>query len=153
MFKVYNLDVDQIIKTLFSNNKWLLYIKPDVSSPFSGYICKINEQNQLVNSKKEETLIINISDQYLTNIDSIGNFYYFSFQPLDKENAELYQRYAFFPMNYACILDENQMTAHKTNTIMTNDYDSIYFKGELLANKKDGNQFLAIKTPLQFTQY
>jgi hypothetical protein len=151
LFKVFNLDVDPIVKTLFSNNKWLLYIQPDVSSPFSGYICKLNEQNQIVNVKKEE--LTNGLDQFLIDIDSIGHFYYFSFLPLDPQNAESYQRYAFFPMEYTCLLDENQLSDYKSNTISYSNNDSVYFKGELLTDKKEGQQFFAIKTPSQFTHY
>jgi hypothetical protein len=127
LFKVFNLDVDPIVKTLFSNNKWLLYIQPEVSSPFSGYICKLNEQNQIVNVKKEE--LTNGLDQFLIDIDSIGHFYYFSFLPLDPQNAESYKRFAFFPMEYACILDETQLSDYKSNTISYSNNDSFYFKG------------------------
>jgi hypothetical protein len=151
LFKVFNLDVDPIVKTLFSNNKWLLYIQPEVSSPFSGYICKLNEQNQIVNVKKEE--LTNGLDQFLIDIDSIGHFYYFSFLPLDPQNAESYQRFAFFPMEYSCILDENQLSDYKSNTISYSNNDSVYLKGELLTDKKEGQQFFAIKTPSQFTHY
>jgi hypothetical protein len=153
IFKVFNMEVDQVIKNVFINNKWLLYIAPNISSPFSGYICKFNEQNQLVNVKKSETSTINIADQSLINIDSIGEFYYFSFVPLDQSDIESYQRFAFFPMNYACILDDSQMADYKTNTISYQDVDSLYFKGELISDKKEGHLFFAIKTPSQFTNY
>jgi hypothetical protein len=153
IFKVFNMEVDQVIKNVFINNKWLLYIAPNISSPFSGYICKFNEQNQLVNVKKRETSTINIADQSLINIDSIGEFYYFSSAPLDQSDIESYQRFAFFPMNYACILDDSQMADYKTNTISYQDVDSLYFKGELISDKKEGHLFFAIKTPSQFTNY
>jgi hypothetical protein len=30
--------------------------------------------------------------------------------------------------------------------------DSIYFKGDILTDKKEGMQFFVLKTPLQFTK-
>ena len=140
--KVYNFDIDQPIKDLFANNTWL-YMKQSLASPFSGYLCKQNEQNQLVNVSNEE--IANLYDQYLINIDGMGNHYYFSFLPLD---TGTYARFALFPVEYDCILDNSQLEYYKQNINTFVESDSIYFKDVL----KDGQQFFALKTPTQFTK-
>ena len=142
-FKVFDDDVDDSVRTLFENNAWLL-IKDE---PFSGYLCDVtNEDKQMKNVKKAEPT-------ELTNIESIGDFYYFSFLPLDKENAKLYQRYAFFPGEYVCILDESQLEEYKKDKMSYAEDKSIYFKGDILAAKKQGHEFFAVRTPSQFTQY
>ena len=142
-FKVFDDDVDDSVRTLFENNAWLL-IKDE---PFSGYLCDLDDQDkQMKNVKKAEPV-------ELTNVESIGDFYYFSFLPLDKENAKLYQRYAFFPGEYVCILDENQLEEYKKDKMSYAEDKSIYFKGDILAAKKQGHEFFAVKTPSQFTQY
>jgi len=149
--KVYHFEIDEPIKNLFANNTWL-YMKQSVASPFSGYLCKQNEQNEVINVKKEETTTTNIHDQFLLNIDQIGNYYYFSFLPLDPQNAELYQRFALFPVEYDCILDNDNLEYYKQNQINFENSDSIYFKGDILTNKKEGQPFFAMKTPTQFTK-
>ena len=149
--KVYHFEIDEPIKNLFANNTWL-YMKQSVASPFSGYLCKQNEQNEVINVKKEETATTNIHDQFLLNIDEIGNYYYFSFLPLDPQNAELYQRFALFPVEYDCILDNDNLEYYKQNQINFENSDSIYFKGDILTNKKEGQPFFAMKTPTQFTK-
>lgn len=142
-FKVFEYDVDDAVRTLFENNAWLL----GKDEPFSGYLCDItNEDKQMKNVKKTEPV-------ELTNIESIGDFYYFSFLPLDKENAKLYQRYAFFPGEYVCILDESQLEEYKKDKMTYAEDKSIYFKGDILAAKKQGHEFFAVRTPSQFTQY
>jgi len=127
-------------------------MKQSLASPFSGYLCKQNEENEIINVKKEETTTTNIHDQFLLNIDQIGNYYYFSFLPLDPQNAELYQRFALFPVEYDCILDNDNLEYYKQNQINFENSDSIYFKGDILTNKKEGQQFFAMKTPTQFTK-
>ena len=149
--KVFNTEVDQPIKDLFSNNTWL-YINQSLSSPFSGYLCKQNEQNQIANITKEESAAINIYDQFLINIDGMGNHYYFSFLPIDPQNAESYQRFALFPKEYDCILDNSNLDYYRQNTISFEQSDSIYFKGDVLSDKKEGQQFFAMKNPSQFTK-
>jgi hypothetical protein len=149
--KVYNLEVEQPIKNLFSNNPWL-YMNQNLASAFSGYLCKKNEQNQIINVKKEEITTTNLYDQYLINIDEMGSYYYFSFLPFDLQNTELYQRFALFPIEYDCILDNANLEYYKQNMINFENSDSIYFKGDILTDKKEGMQFFVLKTPLQFTK-
>jgi hypothetical protein len=149
--KVYNLEVEQPIKNLFANNPWL-YMNQNLASPFSGYLCRKNEQNQIMNVKKEEISTTNLYDQYLINIDEIGSYYYFSFLPFDLQNTELYQRFALFPIEYDCILDNDNLVYYKQNMINFENSDSIYFKGDILTDKKEGMQFFVLKTPLQFTK-
>ena len=149
--KVYNLEVEQPIKNLFANNPWL-YMNQNLASPFSGYLCRKNEQNQIINVKKEEISTTNLYDQYLINIDEIGSYYYFSFLPFDLQNTELYQRFALFPIEYDCILDNDNLEYYKQNMINFENSDSIYFKGDVLTDKKEGMQFFVLKTPLQFTK-
>jgi hypothetical protein len=149
--KVYNFDIEQPIQNLFANNPWL-YMNQTLASPFSGYLCKKNEQNQIVNVKKEEITTTNLYDQFLINIDELGNYYYFSFLPFDLQNTELYQRFALFPNEYDCILDNENLEYYKQNRIIFENSDSIYFKGDLLTDKKEGQSFFAIKTPLQFAK-
>ena len=142
-FKVFDDDVDETVRTLFENNAWLL----GKDEPFSGYLCYTDDEDkQMKNVKKTEPA-------ELTNIESIGDFYYFSFLPLDKENAKLYQRYAFFPGEYVCILDESQLEEYKKDKMSYAEDKSVYFKGDILAAKKQGHEFFALKTPSQFTQY
>ena len=142
-FKVFDDDVDETVRTLFENNAWLL-IK---NEPFSGYLCDVDNEDKVIkNVKKTE-------HAELTNIDSIGDFYYFSFLTLDKDNAKLYQRYAFFPGEYVCIHDGSQLEEYKKDKMSYAEDKSIYFKGDILAEKKQGHEFFAIKTPSQFTQY
>jgi hypothetical protein len=149
--KVYNLEVEQPIKNLFANNPWL-YMNQNLASPFSGYLCRKNEQNQIVNVKKEEITTTNLYDQYLINIDEIGSYYYFSFLPFDLQNTELYQRFTLFPVEYDCILDNDNLVYYKQNMINFENSDSIYFKGDILTDKKEGMPFFVLKTPLQFTK-
>ena len=150
--KVFNTDVDQPIKDLFSNNTWL-YINQSLSSPFSGYLCKQNEQNQIANVSKNETSATNIYDQFLINLDGMGSHYYFSFLPLDTQNAESYQRFALFPKEYDCILDNSNLEYYRQNMISFEQSDSIYFKGDVLTDKKEGQQFFAMKKPTQFATF
>jgi hypothetical protein len=150
--KVFNTDVDQPIKDLFSNNTWL-YINQSLSSPFSGYLCKQNEQNQIANVSKNETSATNIYDQFLINLDGMGSHYYFSFLPLDLQNAESYQRFALFPKEYDCILDNSNLEYYRQNMISFEQSDSIYFKGDVLTDKKEGQQFFAMKKPTQFATF
>jgi hypothetical protein len=139
-FKVYDTDVDESVKTLFENNQWLL----NSDEPYSGYLCKLGEDKQLVNTNDEASLI---------NIDSIGDLFYFSFLPLDKENAKSYKRYAIFPNDYVCLLDERQKAEYLSDKQSYADDKSIYFKGEILTNKQEGHEFFCVKTPSQFLEY
>ncbi len=142
-FKVFDSNVDQTVRDLFNNNRWLL----NDEQPYSGYMCALNEANQLVNIKVDE------ENADLINVDSIGDFYYFSFSPLDKENATQYKRFAIFPNEYVCILDDTQMEEYKENKVAYAEDKSIYLKGETLTDKKPENEFMCVKTPSQFAQY
>jgi len=143
--KVFNFDVEQPVKDFFTNNKWL-YMEQPLASPFSGYLCKL-EGTEIKNAGiGEEPGNFNI------NIDNIGDFFYFSFLPLDPNNTNSYQRYALLPMEYECILDNSNLEYYKQNMMLYQNSNSIYFKGEILSNQKEGNQFFAIRSPTQFTQ-
>ena len=143
-FKVFDADVDQTIRDLFDNNRWLL----NEDQPYSGYMCTLNEANQLVNVKIDE------DNADLINVDSIGDYYYFSFLPIVEESiATQYKRFAFFPNEYVCILDDTQMEEYKENKLSYAEDKSIYFKGETLRDKKTTHEFMCVKTPSQFTQY
>ena len=144
LFKVFNLDVDQLIKDLFTNNQWL-YVQESLASPFTGYLCKL-EGSEIKNVTKNEGDI----STFLINIDNIGDFFYFSFLPIDLQNASLYKRYALFPMEYECILDNNDLDYYKQNQISYQNINSIYLKDNILLSNK--NQFFAIKSPTQFTE-
>ena len=139
--KVYNFDIDQPLKDLFANNTWL-YMKQSLASPFSGYICKQN----FVNVAKEDTE--NVYDQFLINHEGMGNYYYFSFLPVDAQNAGTYQRFALFPVEYDCILDDNNLEYYKQNISSFEQSDSVYFKDGVLGN----TPFFALKTPTQFAK-
>jgi hypothetical protein len=139
--KVYNFDIDQPLKDLFANNTWL-YMNQTLASPFSGYICKQN----FVNVAKEETE--NVYDQFLINHEGMGNYYYFSFLPVDAQNAGTYQRFALFPVEYDCILDNNNLEYYKQNISSFEQSDSVYFKDGVLGN----TPFFALKTPTQFAK-
>ena len=143
-FKVFDADVDQTIRDLFDHNRWLL----NEDQPYSGYMCTLNEANQLVNVKIDE------DNADLINVDSIGDYYYFSFLPIVEESiATQYKRFAFFPNEYVCILDDTQMEEYKENKLSYAEDKSIYFKGETLRDKKTTHEFMCVKTPSQFTQY
>jgi hypothetical protein len=144
LFKVFNLDVDHLIKDLFTNNQWL-YVQESLASPFTGYLCKL-EGSEIKNVTKNEGDI----STFLINIDNIGDFFYFSFLPIDLQNASLYKRYALFPMEYECILDNNDLDYYKQNQISYQNINSIYLKDNILLSNK--NQFFAIKSPTQFTE-
>ena len=139
LFKVDNLDVDKTVKDVFDNNRWLL----NESEPYSGYMCKIDQAGQLVNIKEAE-------EEDMTNIETIGDFYYFSFQPLDTET--LYKKFAIFPNEYVCILDESQMAQYKTNKMSYAEEKTIYFKGEALETKRNGIEFMCVRMPSNFAQ-
>ena len=142
--KVFNLDTDNTIKNLFANNRWL-YVNESVSSPYSGYLCKTNENNQIVNVTKEELIS-------KTNIDEIGTHFYFSFLPLDPQNAESLERFALFPMEYDCIVDIDNLNYYKQNMGLFENTNSFYVKGDLFSDKKEGHQFFIIKNTNQFTK-
>ena len=144
LFKVFNLDVDQLIKDLFTNNQWL-YVQESLASPFTGYLCKL-EGSEIKNVIKNE----GDPSTFLINIDNIGDFFYFSFLPIDLQNASLYKRYTLFPMEYECILDNNDLDYYKQNQISYQNINSIYFKDNILLSNK--NHFFAIKSPTQFTE-
>ena len=144
LFKVFNLDVDHLIKDLFTNNQWL-YVQESLASPFTGYLCKL-EGSEIKNVTKNEGDI----STFLINIDNIGDFFYFSFLPIDLQNASLYKRYALFPMEYECILDNNDLDYYKQNQISYQNINSIYLKDNILLSNK--NHFFAIKSPTQFTE-
>jgi len=146
LFKVLNFEVDQLIKDLFTNNQWL-YAQESLTSPFTGYLCKL-EGSEIKNVTKNEEDTTN----FLINIDDIGDFFYFSFLPIDLQNAGLYKRYALIPMEYECILENNELDYYKQNIISYQNINSIYFKGDILSNKKEGYQFFAVKSPTQFTE-
>ncbi len=139
LFKVDNLDVDKTVKDMFDNNRWLL----NESEPYSGYMCKMDEAGQLINIKEDE-------EEDMTNIETIGDFYYFSFQPLDTET--LYKKFAIFPNEYVCILDESQMAQYKANKMSFAEEKTIYFKGEALETKRNGIEFMCVRTPSNFAQ-
>ena len=143
-FKVFDADVDQTIRDLFDNNRWLL----NEDQPYSGYMCTLNEANQLVNVKIDE------DNADLINVDSIGDSYYFSFLPIVEDSiATQYKRFAIFPNEYVCILDDTQMEEYKENKLSYAEDKSIYLKGETLRDKKTRHEFMCVKTPSQFTQY
>lgn len=143
-FKVFDADVDMTIRDLFDNNRWLL----NEDQPYSGYMCALNEVNQLVNVKIDE------DNADLINVESIGDYYYFSFLPIVEESiARQYKRFAIFPNEYVCILDDTQMEEYKENKISYAEDKSIYLKGETLRDKKTKHEFMCVKTPSQFTQY
>ena len=143
-FKVFDADVDMTIRDLFDNNRWLL----NEDQPYSGYMCALNEANQLVNVKIDE------DNADLINVESIGDYYYFSFLPIVEESiARQYKRFAIFPNEYVCILDDTQMEEYKENKISYAEDKSIYLKGETLRDKKTKHEFMCVKTPSQFTQY
>jgi hypothetical protein len=144
LHKVFDFNVDETIKQLFTNNQWL-YMQQSLASPFTGYLCKL-----------EGSEIKNVTDggdpsSFLINIDDIGDFFYFSFLPLDPQNASLCKRYVLLPMEYECILENAELMHYKQNRISYENINSIYFKGEILSNKKEGHQFFAIRSPTQFT--
>jgi hypothetical protein len=141
IFKVDNLDVDQTVKDLFDNNRWLL----NESEPYSGYMCKMDEAGQLVNIKHDD------ESEDMTNVESIGDFYYFSFQPIDSENS--YKKFVIFPNEYVCILDESQMEQYKANKMSYAEEKTIYFKGDALDTKRNGIEFMCIRTPSSFVQF
>jgi hypothetical protein len=143
-FKVFDTDVDQTIRYLFDNNRWLL----NEYQPYSGYMCALNEANQLVNVKIDE------DNADLINVESIGDYYYFSFLPIAEESiATQYKRFAIFPNEYVCILDDTQMEEYKENKISYAEDKSIFLKGETLRDKQTKHEFMCVKTPSQFTQY
>jgi hypothetical protein len=145
-FKVFDTDVDTTVRDLFDNNRWLL----NEDQPYSGYMCALNEANQLVNVKVDEP------NADLINVESIGDYYYFSFLPLDKQsddNENTYKRFAIFPNEYVCILDDSQMEQYQANKLSYAQDKTIYLKGETLRDKKTGHEFMCVKTPSQFTQY
>lgn len=143
-FKVFDADVDMTIRDLFDNNRWLL----NEDQPYSGYMCALNEANQLVNVKIDE------DNADLINVESIGDYYYFSFSPIVEESIAIqYKRFAIFPNEYVCILDDTQMEEYKENKISYAEDKSIYLKGETLRDKKVGHEFMCVKTPSQFTHY
>jgi hypothetical protein len=143
-FKVFDADVDMTIRDLFDNNRWLL----NEDQPYSGYMCALNEANQLVNVKIDE------DNADLINVESIGDYYYFSFSPIVEESIAIqYKRFAIFPNEYVCILDDTQMEEYKENKISYAEDKSIYLKGETLRDKKTKHEFMCVKTPSQFTQY
>ncbi len=133
--KVFDMDVDDSVRTLFENNTWLL----DDKEPYSGYLCKFAEDGQLANVKEDEN-----DAGELINVDSMGDYYYFSFLPIDKENAKEYKRFAIFPNEYVCIHNANQMAEYKENKSEYAEDKSIYFKDT------EGREFFAVKTPSQF---
>jgi hypothetical protein len=133
--KVFDMDVDESVRTLFENNTWLL----DDKEPYSGYSCKFADDGQLANVKEDEN-----DAGELINVDSIGDYYYFSFLPIDKENAKEYKRFAIFPNEYVCIHNANQMAEYKENKSEYAEDKSIYFKDT------EGREFFAVKTPSQF---
>ena len=141
IFKADNLDVDQTVKDLFDNNRWLL----NESEPYTGYMCKMDEAGQLVNIREDD------ESEEMTNVESIGDFYYFSFQPLDSENS--YKKFVIFPNEYVCILDESQMEEYKANKMLYAEEKTIYFKGEALETKRNGIEFMCIRTPSNFAQF
>ena len=145
--KVFNLDTDNIIKDLFANNTWL-YVNENVSSPYSGYLCKKNENNQIVNVTKEELNSKNVAD-FLIDIDEIGTYFYFSFLPLDTQNAESLERFALLPMEYECILDAEKLNYYKQNIISFENTNSFYVNGELFSQRQP---FFIIKNTSQFTK-
>ena len=145
--KVFNLDTDNIIKDLFANNTWL-YVNENVSSPYSGYLCKKNENNQIVNVTKEELNSKNVAD-FLTDIDEIGTYFYFSFLPLDPQNAESLERFALLPMEYECIMNTENLNYYKQNIISFENTNSFYVNGELFSQKQP---FFIIKNTTQFTK-
>ena len=140
IFKVDNLDVDKSVKDLFDNNRWLL----NESEPYSGYMCKMDEAGQLVNIKEDD-------EEDMTNIESIGDFYYFSFQPIDTETT--HKKFVIFPNEYVCILDDSQMTQYKANKMAFAEEKTIYFKGEALETKRNGIEFMCVRTPSNFAQF
>ena len=144
-FKVFDADVDQTIRDLFDNNRWLL----NEDQPYSGYMCTLNEANQLVNVKIDE------ENADLINLESIGDYYYFSFLPIAEESIATtqYKRFAVFPNEYVCILDDTQMEEYKENKLSYAEDKSIYLKGETLRDKKTTHEFMCVKTPSQFAQY
>jgi hypothetical protein len=146
LFKVFNFDVEQQVKNLFSNNPWL-YTEQSLASPFSGYLCKLE------GSEIKNTAVGEEPGNFNINIDNIGDFFYFSFLPLDPNNAKMYQRYALLPMEYECILNNSNLEYYKQNMSLYQNSNSIYFKGEILSNRKEGNQFFAIRSPTQFAQF
>ena len=133
---------------MFDNNRWL-YINESVSSPYSGYLCKKDENNQIVNITKEELNSKNIED-FITNIDEIGTHFYFSFLPFDPQNAESLERFALFPIEYNCIDDIDNLNYYKQNTGLFENTNSFYIKGDLFSDKKEGHQFFIIKNTNQF---
>ena len=141
IFKVDNLVVDQTVKDLFDNNRWLL----NESEPYSGYMCKMDEAGQLVNIKDDD------DSEDMTNVETIGDFYYFSFQPLDTETK--YKKFVIFPNEYVCILDESQMAQYKANKMSYAEEKTIYFKGEALESKRNGIEFMCVRTPSNFAQF
>ena len=145
--KVFNFETDNIIKDLFANNTWL-YVNENVSSPYSGYLCKKNENNQIVNVTKEELNSKNVAD-FLTDIDEIGTYFYFSFLPLDPQNAESLERFALLPMEYECIMDTENLNYYKQNIISFENTNSFYVKGELFSQIQP---FFIIKNTTQFTK-
>jgi hypothetical protein len=134
---VYDKDVDNSVHTLFENNTWLL----DDKEPYSGYLCKFAEDGQLANVKEDED-----DAGELINVDSMGDYYYFSFLPIDMVNAKQYKRFAIFPNEYVCINNETQMAEYKENKSAYAEDKSIYFKDA------EGREFFAVKTPSQFVK-
>jgi hypothetical protein len=106
------------------------------------------QKQQLVNVKIDE------DNADLINVESIGDYYYFSFLPIVEESiATQYKRFAIFPNEYVCILDDTQMEEYKENKISYAEDKSIFLKGETLRDKKTKHEFMCVKTPSQFTQY
>jgi len=138
--RVQNYGIDKPIMDLFNNNKWL-YVDQPLCSPYSGYMCKL-ENNQFVNATTEETI-----ENILIEFNEMGNHFYFSFLPLD--TSKTFQRFALFPMNYDCIMTPENVIYYKENKMLFDNTNSFYVnKGIFVEN----SAFFIMKSPSQFTK-
>jgi hypothetical protein len=122
---VDEIAVDETIITLFAQNKELIHIldmetNQEIDIPFSGYLCGLNDKNEVINigENEEDDIPLFIDDIFGVGLE--GDFYYLTTHKLDKADTTS-SRYAIFPLD----------GVNFDKTVQDySEYNSVYYKSD-----------------------
>jgi hypothetical protein len=118
---VDGINIDETVDKLFTQNGDLLYIaeletSEHIPVPFSGYLCRMDDENRITNVvKEEEEDDIQIFTTDIFNVGLQDDFYYLTTKSLNPDAF----RYVIFPLK-AVNFDKSILDY--------SEYNSVYYK-------------------------
>jgi hypothetical protein len=162
--RIYDNTLDSDISNLVQNHEFIAYIKDKngdrINMPCCLYLCKLNENGEYTNVYYQENEnVVSTKSLYEEKIDheTFGYHYYFTTDPIHKENIENIKRFSVFIDNSLYVLNinknindiefnsDNEEEDNDDNLKSYKDYTCVYFF-------EDGIQMWCIKSLSRFVE-